>query len=107
MPKPKPGEYSPSRVPSGCGGRSDQASSNHARGVTADRYGLRGYPAVIVIGRTGKIAFHCETAAGVGNLSAVFTQMGRNPMSMTERKVNELVERTLADEIERALEQKD
>ena len=81
--------------------------SKHARGLTADRYGLRGYPVVIVIDRAGKIAFRSDTTTGPGNLTAVFTQMLQNSRTMTEAKANELIERTLAEEIEKTLKQKD
>ena len=81
----------------------------HARGQTAERYGVQGFPlpVIIVIDRAGKIAYRSDIAAGDHNLSAFFTKIAQDPASLTEQQLNELVERTLADELEKALKQKD
>jgi alkyl hydroperoxide reductase subunit AhpC len=73
------------------------------RGMTADQYGIRGQPVLVVIDRAGKIAFRNDTATGARNLSAIFRQMVQNPKEMTEQKANQLIERMLADEIEKVL----
>ncbi len=77
----------------------------HARGKTADRYGVSRGPAVILIDRAGKIAFRSDTVTGDRNVTALFHQMAADPKTITETKANEIVERTLADEIEKVLKQ--
>ena len=76
---------------------------NHARGKTADVYGVDRLPVLIVIDRAGKIAFRSDLAAGDRNVSAVFTRILTDPQVMTEEKANRLVERALAEEIESVL----
>jgi len=80
----------------------------HALGSTAWNYGLQpGLPPVIVvIDRAGKIAFRSDTATGAGSLSAAFMQMRQNSGNLTQEKAIELIDRTLAGEIEKALQQK-
>ncbi len=77
----------------------------HGRGETAQRYGGQAFPlpVIIVIDRAGKIAFRSDTAPGAQNLSTVVRQIGEDPASMSEQKLNELVEHTLAAELEKAL----
>lgn len=79
--------------------------ARHARGVTLQAYGGQGYPlpVIIVIDRGGQIAYRSDTASGDRSLSRVFTRIFQDPGSMTEQQVNERVERTLAEEIEKAL----
>ena len=44
----------------------------HARGVTANRYGQKmAPPFVVIVDRTGKIAFHSESATGDANVNAI------------------------------------
>ena len=77
----------------------------HARGVTLQRYGGQGFPlpVIIIIDRAGKIAFRSDTATGDRNPAAVLMQIPRNNGNMSEQQIGDLVERTLADEIEKAL----
>ena len=77
----------------------------HARGVTLQRFGGRGFPTpvIIVIDRAGKIAYRSDTAPGDRNPIRAFTQDARNAGGMTEPEFNDQVERTLAEEIAKAL----
>jgi RNA polymerase sigma factor (sigma-70 family) len=77
----------------------------HPRGETAQRYGGQAFPLpiIIVIDRAGKIAYRSDTATGVRNLGSVARRIAEDPASMSELKMNELVERTLAAELEKAL----
>ncbi len=81
----------------------------HARGETAQRYGGQGFPLpfIVVIDRTGKIAYRSDNAPGPSNLSAAIRRMLQDPSNITEQKINELVEHTLAGELQKVLEQKD
>jgi hypothetical protein len=56
-----------------------------------------------VIDRAGKIAFRSDTSAGPQNLGSVFRQISEDPTSMSEQNFNELVEHTIAAELETAL----
>ena len=79
--------------------------AGRARGVTRQAYGVQSFslPVIIVIDRTGQIAYRSDTAAGDRNLSHVFNRIFQDPGNMTEQQLNERVERTLAEEIEKAL----
>ncbi len=84
----------------------DQARiPRHARGVTLQRYGGQGFPlpVIIVIDRAGKIAYRSDMAPGDRNPIRAYTQTARNAGGMTEPQFNEQVERTLAEEIAKAL----
>jgi hypothetical protein len=76
-----------------------------AQGVSLQAYGGQGYqlPVIIVIDRTGQIAYRSDTATGDRNLSRVFNRIFQDSGNMTEQQLNEQVERTLAEEIEKAL----
>jgi len=74
----------------------------HARGVTANRYGQKmGPPFVVIIDRTGKIAFHSESTTGDANVNATLRQIATGSAGMTEEQINERIERALRLEIER------
>ena len=77
----------------------------HARGVTADRYGQKMMPPfVVIVDRTGKIAFHSESATGDANVNAIVRQqMAAGSLDMDEEQANERIERALRREIERVL----
>ena len=62
---------------------------------------------IIVIDRAGKIAYRSDIAAGDHSLSASFRKIAQDPASLTEQQLNERVERTVTDELEKALKQKD
>ncbi len=55
-----------------------------------------------MIDRAGKIAFRSDLS-GPGNLIPVFREMVHSPKDMSEQQANEIVRRTLADEITKAL----
>ena len=63
--------------------------ANHARGLTADRYGQKSVPPfAVVIDRRGKIAFHSEIATGDGNIgrrTAVVDEFRRRDRRASER----------------------
>ena len=76
----------------------------HARGVTADRYGQKMTPPfVVIVDRSGKIAFHSESATGDANVNAVVMPNAGGPVSGSEEQINERIERALRGEIERVL----
>ena len=75
----------------------------HARGLTAQEYGLRAPPLFVVIDRAGKIAFRSGIGAADAAQTAVFRQMARDLQTMPEEKVNERIEKALRAEIEKAL----
>jgi hypothetical protein len=77
---------------------------NHARGLTANAYGLRAPPLLIVIDRAGKIAFRTDSVAADPAQTGVFRQLGWELQTMTEEKVNERIEKVLREEIEKVLE---
>jgi hypothetical protein len=79
----------------------------HSRGMTAQEYGVNGYPVLILIDRAGKIAFRSDMTAGDRNVAAVFMKILTDPQAMTEEKANRLVERAIAEEIEAVLKQMD
>jgi RNA polymerase sigma factor (sigma-70 family) len=76
-------------------------------GATAQRYGIRVYPTVIVIDREGRVAFRSDSAIGDRNLAAVFNRMAAEPAIMTEEKADRLIEDGLAREIEEVLRKND
>jgi thiol-disulfide isomerase/thioredoxin len=80
----------------------------HARGLIADRYGQKIMrPFVVIIDRTGKIAFHSESAAGDADVNSIVRQMAAGAVGLAEEQINERIERALGREIERVLNQKD
>ncbi len=70
----------------------------HARGVTADRYGQKIMPPfIVIVDRTGTIAFHSESASGDINVNAIVrheTRLGSN--ALAEEPVDERIERAAA-----------
>ena len=77
----------------------------HARGVTANRYGQKmGPPFIVIIDRTGRIAFHSELATGDANVSAMLQQMAKGSADVSEEHINERIERALRREIERVVQ---
>ena len=53
--------------------------ARHARGVTAEQYGVNNYPVIIVVDRAGKIAFRSDAADGDRNPAALFPGSSRRP----------------------------
>jgi len=76
---------------------------HHARGLTAQDYGVTNYPVIVVIDRAGKIAYRNDTADRVRNPVADFQKILTNPPTMTEDKVNQSIEKTLGKEIDKIL----
>jgi hypothetical protein len=74
----------------------------HLRGATATAYGVGALPVLIVIDRAGKITYRSDLS-GPGNLLPVFQEMVHNPAEMSEQRASEIVRRTLADEVAKAL----
>ena len=60
-------------------------------------------PFVVIIDRTGKIAFHSESATGDANVNAIVEADGRGSVSVSEEQINERIERAVRLEIERAI----
>jgi hypothetical protein len=58
-------------------------------------------PVVVIVDRTGKIAFHSESAAGDANVNALLRQMAGGSAGVTEEQISERIERALRREIER------
>ena len=76
----------------------------HARGVTADRYGQKIMPPfIVIVDRTGRIAFHSESASGDANVNAIVRQKPGGSNALAEEPVDERIERALRREIERVL----
>ena len=76
----------------------------HARGVTANRYGQKmAPPFLVIVDRTGKIAFHSELATGDANVNTTLEQIAKGSGDMPEEHINERIEGALRREIERVL----
>src|SRR5271170_7528935 len=67
------------------------------------QYGVNSSPVIIVIDAAGEIAFRSDTAAGDGNLTALFRQIMANPKTITDEKAIDVIHKALAEEIERVL----
>ena len=77
----------------------------HARGVTANRYGQKmAPPLVVIVDRAGQIAFHSELATGDANVNATLKQLATTSSDISEQKLNERIERALRRVIARVLE---
>ena len=74
-------------------------------GVTADRYGVRGYPTLVMIDRKGNVAFHSGigTREGVAAMKALGKQMGLDESTMTEADFYRLWEAFFSREVEKVL----
>ncbi len=76
-------------------------------GMTAERYGVRGYPALVMIDRQGNVAFHSGIGAreGVAAMKALGKKIGLNvdESTMTEADAHRLWEVFFGREIERIL----
>jgi RNA polymerase sigma factor (sigma-70 family) len=78
---------------------------NSHNGVTADRYGVRGYPTLVMIDRDGNVAFHTGigTKEGVAAMRALGKEMGLAESTMTEADFHRLWEAYFSREIEKVL----
>jgi thiol-disulfide isomerase/thioredoxin len=79
---------------------------NSRNGVTADRYGVRGYPTLVMIDRDGNAAFHTGigTKEGVAAMKALGKEMGLAESTMTEADFHRLWEAYFSRQIERVLD---
>jgi thiol-disulfide isomerase/thioredoxin len=74
-------------------------------GATAERYGVRGYPSLILIDRKGEVAFNSNvgTKEGVERMKALGKQMGLDEKTMTEADFYRLWEAFFSREIDEVL----
>jgi RNA polymerase sigma factor (sigma-70 family) len=74
-------------------------------GMTAERYGVRGYPTLVMIDRQGNVAFHSGIGAkeGVAAMKALGKKMGLDESTMTEADFHRLWEAFFNREIEKTL----
>lgn len=82
---------------------------NSRNGATADRYGVGGYPTILLIDRDGKVAFPTDGAefkAKVEEMKALGKSMGLDEATMTPDQFHGLFEAFFGREIERALERR-
>ncbi len=81
-------------------------SDNSLNGVTADRYGVRGYPTLVMIDRRGNVAFHSGigTKEGVAAMKALGKEMGLDESTMTEADFHRLWEAFFSREVEKVLD---
>jgi thiol-disulfide isomerase/thioredoxin len=72
-------------------------------GLTAERYGVRGYPTLVIIDRQGKVAFHSGIGnqEGVAAMKALGKQMGLEESTMTEADFHRLWEAYFDRQIEK------
>jgi RNA polymerase sigma factor (sigma-70 family) len=78
---------------------------NSYNGVTADRYGVRGYPTLVLIDRQGNLAFHTgiDTKEGVAAMKARGKEMGIQESTMTKEQFQQLWEDFFGRKIEKVL----
>ena len=74
-------------------------------GMTAERYGVRGYPTLVMIDRQGNVAFHTGTdpKEGVAAMKALGKEMGLEESTMTEVDFRRLWEAFFDREIEKVV----
>ena len=74
-------------------------------GMTAERYGVSGYPTLVMIDRQGNVAFHSGigTKEGVAAMKALGKEMGLDESTMTEADFYRLWEAFFGREIEKVL----
>ena len=66
--------------------------------MTANRYGQKmAPPFLVIVDRTGKIAFHSELATGDANVNATLGQIAKGSGDMSEEHINERIERACAE----------
>jgi RNA polymerase sigma factor (sigma-70 family) len=82
-------------------------NGNSDDGVTAGRYGVKGYPTVVMIDRQGMIAFHSGigTKEGVAAMKRLGKEMGIEESTMTKKQFERLHEAFFSREIEKVLMQ--
>jgi RNA polymerase sigma factor (sigma-70 family) len=74
-------------------------------GMTAERYGVRGYPTLVMINRQGNVVFHSgiDSKEGVAAMKALGKKMGLAESTMTEADFHRLWEAFFDREIEKTL----
>jgi RNA polymerase sigma factor (sigma-70 family) len=74
-------------------------------GATADGYGVRGYPTLVMIDRRGNVVFHSgiDTKEGIAAMKAQGKEMGLEESTMTEADFHRLWEAFFGREIEKIL----
>jgi thiol-disulfide isomerase/thioredoxin len=65
-------------------GRKENEENLDKSGVTAERYGVRGYPTMVVIDRDGKIGFNGSDKGEMPRLLAMSSEMGVDEKTMKE-----------------------
>ena len=86
--------------------RTARSPTTRVNGVTADRYGVRGYPTLVMIDRQGNVAFHSGigTKEGVAAMKALGKEMGLDESTMTEADFHRLWEAFFSREVEKVLD---
>jgi RNA polymerase sigma factor (sigma-70 family) len=81
-------------------------SDNSYNGVTADRYGVGGYPTLVMIDRRGNVAFHSGigTKEGVAAMKAMGKEMSLDESTMTPADFYRLWEAYFSREVEKVLD---
>ena len=69
-------------------------------GVTAERYGVGGYPTKLIIDREGKIAFRSNDPGNMPAMQRAVKEMGLDPKTINEEQASRLIERFLDQAIE-------
>ena len=72
-------------------------------GVTAERYGVGGYPTCLIVDREGKIAFRSNDPSNMPAMQRAVKDMGLDPKTINEEQATRLLERLLDQAIDRAL----
>jgi thiol-disulfide isomerase/thioredoxin len=81
----------------------DVGAGSDVNGTTADRYGVRGYPTVVLIDRAGKIAFRSDDRSQFPEIGAIMKELGIDPKTGTEAQSHQLIETIFDREIEALL----
>ena len=80
---------------------------NSLSGVTAEHYGVEGYPTNILIDREGKVAFRSDDQNNLPILQAIGKDVGINDSkNITEEQINESSGRFLTQAIEKVLDRR-
>jgi RNA polymerase sigma factor (sigma-70 family) len=69
-------------------------------GVTAERYGVGGYPTSLIIDREGKIAFRSNDPGNMSAMQRAVKEMGLDLKTINEEQASRLIERVLDQAID-------
>jgi len=85
--------------------RSREKDDDNKNGVTAERYGVNGYPTVVLIDRTGKIALRTDDKNIESEFEPAAKELGINlkDKAMSEEQASRVIERCLDRSIEKLL----